>query len=171
MTPQRTKTYIAADWDNDKDAVDQLHEWNDNHYLSLTFTDAHDLTQARDDSLNCSIKKSLATRMDVSKTFVLIVGYKTKSLTAGSCQFCSSYNSNTRSCARGHSVSYDSFIEYECGKALRDHLQIVVLYKAATPDRSKCPDSVMYVGTHTAMWHWRDGQLEWDYQAVKRALE
>lgn len=48
------------------------------NYWSLDFHDAHDLTQARDSSLNCSIKSSLATRLDVSKTFVLIVGNTTK---------------------------------------------------------------------------------------------
>lgn len=67
----RTKTYIAADWDGDKNAVDKLREWNDGEKWSLSFTDAHDLTQARDNSLNCSIKASLATRMDASKTLPL----------------------------------------------------------------------------------------------------
>lgn len=28
----RTRTYIAADWDGDRDAVDQLHKWNDSNY-------------------------------------------------------------------------------------------------------------------------------------------
>lgn len=68
----RTKTYIAADWDGDKNAVEQLYKWKKSNYWSLDFHDAHDLTQARDSSLNCSIKSSLATRLDVSKTFVLI---------------------------------------------------------------------------------------------------
>jgi hypothetical protein len=81
----RTKTYIAADWDGDKNAIDQLHAWNDGKKWILSFTDAHDLTQARDNSLNCSIKVSLATRMDASKTFVLIVGSGTKSRRAGEC--------------------------------------------------------------------------------------
>ena len=73
----RTKTYIAADWDGDKNAVEQLYKWKKSNYWSLDFHDAHDLTQARDSSLNCSIKSSLATRLDVSKTFVLIVGNTT----------------------------------------------------------------------------------------------
>ena len=88
----RTKTYIAADWDGDKNAIDQLHTWNDGKKWSLSFTDAHDLTQARDNSLNCSIKASLATRMDASKTFVLIVGSGTKSRRAGECTYCSNYD-------------------------------------------------------------------------------
>lgn len=28
----RTRTYIAADWDGDRDAVEQLHKWNDSNY-------------------------------------------------------------------------------------------------------------------------------------------
>lgn len=31
----RTRTYIAADWDNDSNAVQQLNYWNDNKYFSL----------------------------------------------------------------------------------------------------------------------------------------
>ena len=70
----RTRTYIAADWDNDSNAVQQLNYWNDNKYFSLSFTNAHDLQQARDSSLNCSIKRSLGERLDASHTFVPIVG-------------------------------------------------------------------------------------------------
>ena len=68
----RTKTYIAADWDHDKDAVDQIYKWKNGNGWSLDFHDAHELTQARDSSLPCSIKASLKSRMDVSKNFVLI---------------------------------------------------------------------------------------------------
>ena len=151
----RIKIYIAADWDGDKNAVEQLYKWKKSNYWSLDFHDAHDLTQARDSSLNCSIKSSLATRLDVSKTFVLI----------------GSYNSWTQSCARGHSVDYRSYIEYECEKAIRDGLKIVVLYNAGSVNKSKCPDSIKYHGTHVAMWKWENGQYYWDYQSVKRALE
>lgn len=118
MATYRTRTYIAGDWDNDKDAVDQLHKWNDSNYWSLSFTDAHDLTSSRDSSLNCTIKSSLKTRMDASKTFVLIVGDHTASVTAGGCQLCGSYNSYTKHCAKGYSVDYRSFIKFECDKAI-----------------------------------------------------
>lgn len=166
----RTRTYIAAEWDGDNDAVQQLHKWNNSNYFSLSFTDAHDLQQARDGSLNCSIKRSLAERLDASKTFVLIVGSNTKSVRSGSCQYCNSKNSWTRSCARGNFVDNRSYIEYECEKAVRDGLKIVVLYNAATVDKSKCPDAVKYVGTHKAMCYYQNGQYYWDYQAVKSAL-
>lgn len=166
----RTKTYLAAEWDGDKDAIDQLHKWNNNNFWSLSFTDAHDLTQARDSSLNCSIKSSLATRLDSSKTFVLIVGSNTKSARNGSCQYCDSYNSWTKSCARGMNVDYRSYIEYECEKAIRDELKIVVLYNAASVDKTKCPDVIKNVGTHKAMCYYKDGSYYWDYQTVKDAI-
>jgi hypothetical protein len=166
----RTRTYIAADWDGDSDAVQQLHKWNNSNYFNLSFTDAHDLKQARDSSLNCSIKRSLADRLDASKTFVLIVGSSTNSVQSGSCQYCSSKNSWTGSCARGYIVDNRSYIEYECEKAVRDGLNIVVLYNAATVDKSKCPDAVKYIGTHKAMCYYQNGQYYWDYQAVKSAL-
>ena len=63
----RTKTYLAADWSSDKNVVDEIYKWNESEYWSLHFVDAHDLTQARDTSLYCSIKKSLAERLDASK--------------------------------------------------------------------------------------------------------
>lgn len=166
----RTKTYIAADWTGDKDAVDQLYKWNDSDHWGLSFHDAHDLTQARDGSLNCSIKASLSTRLDASKTFVLIVGGNTKTVRSGSCQYCNSYNSWTSSCVRGHSVDYRSYIEYECDKAVRDELKIVVLYNAATVNKTKCPDAVKNTGTHVAMCYYKDGKYYWDYQAVKNAI-
>lgn len=166
----RTKTYIAADWSGDSDAVEQIHKWNKNQYWSLSFTDAHELTQAREGSLNCSIKSSLSTRLDVTKTFVLIVGANTKTVRSGSCQYCNSYNSYSYSCARGYSVDYRSYIEFECDKAVRDGVKIVVLYNAAKVDRSKCPDAVKYVGTHVAMCTYSNGQYYWDYQAVKNAI-
>ncbi len=166
----RTKTYIAADWDGDNDAVKQLHKWNDSRYYSLSFTDAHNLQQARDNSLNCSIKRSLATRLDASKTFVLIVGTNTKTVRSGSCQYCASKNSWTNACARGNYIDNRSYIEYECEKAVRDNLNIVVLYKAATVDRTKCPDIVKYIGNHKAMYCFQNGQYYWDYQTVKSAL-
>jgi hypothetical protein len=166
----RTKTYVAAEWDGDKDAVDQLHKWNHSNYWALSFTDAHDLTQARDTSLNCTIKASLGTRLDASKTFVLIVGESTKTVRSGSCQYCSSYYSYSKTCSRGRSVDYRSYIEYECEKAVRDGLKIVVLYNAASVNKAKCPEAVKNAGTHSAMCYIKDGTYYWDYQAVKKAI-
>lgn len=168
----RTKTYIAGDWTGDKDAIEKLHKWNDSNYLSLSFVDAHELTQARDSSLNCNIKRSLKKRMDVSKTFILIVGDKTNALTAGSCQFCGSYNSWTSSCAKGYSVDYRSFIKYECDKAVEAGIKIVVLYNSTIVSKSKCPESVRNIGTHIAMiYKGSDKKYYWDYSSIKKAIE
>ncbi len=51
----RTKTYIAGEWSGDINAIEQLHKWNDSNHLNLSFTDAHNLTQARDGSLNSDL--------------------------------------------------------------------------------------------------------------------
>lgn len=167
---RRTKTYIAADWEGDHEAVDKLYHWRESDYWSLDFIDAHDLCQARDTSLNCSIKRSLKTRLDVSKTFVLIVGDHTRTLASGSCYRCASYSSWSRSCGRGHSVDPRSFVQYECETALSDDMRIIVLYNTIVADRSRCPECLREVGKHVAMKRWVSGRVEWDYLAVKDAF-
>lgn len=166
----RTKTYIAGDWTGDKTAIGQLYKWNESNYWGLSFHDAHEYTQARDDSLNCSIKKSLKERMDISKTFVLIVGDNTKNLRAGSCPYCNSYNSRTRNCARGYYMDNRSFIEYECDKAVEAGIKIVVLYASTVTNRDKCPDNVKYKGIHIPMYIYQDNQYYWNYNEIKNAI-
>lgn len=166
----RTKTYLAAEWDGDNNAITQLKKWNDSKYWSLSFTDAHDLTQARDTSLNCNIKTSLGLRLDASKTFIIIIGDHTKSVTNGSCQFCSNYSSYTKSCSKRYSVNYNSYIDYECNKAVKDKLNVIALYNAAVVNRNKCPDVIKRIGTHNAMQYIENGQRYWDYEEVKKAI-
>lgn len=72
----RTKTYIAADWDHDEDAVKELYKWNNSSRYGLTFSDAHELKQARDSSLNCSIKKSLAVIVNTCSDSLFSIGQK-----------------------------------------------------------------------------------------------
>jgi hypothetical protein len=100
----------------------------------------------------------------VSKTFVLIVGDGTKSRRAGECNYCF----KSSECG---STSNKSFIEYECDKAIRDGIKIVVLYNAAMVNKNKCPHVVKDKGTHIPMCYRKDGDLYWDYQAVKNAIE
>ena len=172
MTTYRTKTYIAGDWDHDEDAVNKLHQWNNSNYWSLSFTDAHELTQSSDSSSNCSIKASLKKRMDASKRFVLIVGDSTNTVTAGSCSWCGSYNSHTYACAKKRSVDYRSYIKYECDKAVEAGIKIIVLYKAANVNKSKCPEAVKNRGVHAPMcYRATDGKLYWDYSSVKQAFD
>lgn len=167
----RTRTYIAGDWDNDKDAVDALHRWNDSSRYGLSFLDAHELKQARDKSLNCSIKRSLAERLDASKTFILIVGEHTKELRAGGCQYCNSYNSYWGTCSRRHTVDTRSYIDFECEKAIRDRLKIIVLYKSTTINRDKCPKVIRRHGIHAPMKKWDGNTLHWNYYSVRKAIE
>lgn len=167
----RTKTYIAGDWSEDQDAVDQLYKWKNGKQWKLTFADAHDLTSARDNSFNCSIKSSLKKRLDITKRFVLIVGNKTADLRSGGCSQCSSYNSYTRSCARGRSIDYRSYVDYECDIAKRDISNIVVLYNSTKVNKSLCPEELKQVGVHIPMVYYKDGEKYWDYWAVKKALE
>lgn len=172
--PYRTKTYIAAEWEGDSDLVEQLRKWNESNFWSLHFLDAHELGEARDGSLNCSIKRSLADRLAHSKTFVLIVGQNTLTARSGSCRYCSDYSSYSSRCLRGdgHTVDNRSYIEYECDYAVHNDLNIVVLYNYASVHREKCPESVRYSGNHVASYYQGDdGKYYWDYAAVKSALD
>ena len=171
MSTYRTRTYIAGDWDNDSDAVEQLRKWNESDHWSLSFTDAHDLMSARDNSLNCSIKSSLKKRMDASKTFVLIVGDHTNTVTAGGCQYCGNYSAVNHKCLKGYSVDYRSYIKYECDKAVEAGIKLVILYKSTTIDKNKCPEAIRYKGNHATMiYKGNDGKYYWDYQSIKKAF-
>ena len=68
-------------------------------------------------------------------------------------------------------IPYRSYIKYECDKAVETGIKIVVLYNSTTVSRSKCPEAVRYIGTHVAMLYRKDGNLYWDYNAVKSALQ
>ncbi|MBR0456964.1 MAG: molecular chaperone Tir [Firmicutes bacterium] len=163
-------TYIAADFDHDKGAVDCLYWMRRNGYIY--FKDAHDIQQSNDDSLACSIKKSLRNRLDQSYKFILIVGDHTDTVTKGGCQLCGSYNSHTYSCGRGYTVDYRSFIKFECDKAVADNLKIVVLYNSGSVDRSLCPEAVRWKGTHQKMWYrGTDGKNYWDYNGIANAID
>lgn len=165
----RDCTYIAADFDHDKPAVDILYWMRENGYLN--FKDAHDLQQSNDDSYACSIKKSLKFRMDNSNRFILIVGYHTDTVSKGGCQLCESYNSYTSHCARNGNIDYRSFIKFECDKAVEANIKIVVLYKSLEIDRDLCPEAVRWKGTHKQMWY-RDNndQLKWDIRGIANAV-
>lgn len=165
----RTKTYIAADWDGDKDLVDIIYKWNESDHWTFHFVDAHRLINSRDDSLACTIKKSLGIRLDASKTFVLIVGEHTKRLTKGCCSICDRY-SKYYGCLNNNSISNKSFVDYECDKAAHDGLRIVVLYKATYVDKDKCPDVLRYRGIHVPAVYYENGAYYWDYNRIKDAI-
>ena len=164
----RTKTYIAADWDTDKDAVDILTRWNTSNYWGLSFGDAHELSQCRSDSTNnCNIKKNCSQNLDHSKCFVLIIGANTKTLRAGYCMYCKNYY-----CCNYTYKSNKSFVEFECDYAIRNNLPIIVLYNSTYVDKSKCIASVVNAAKcHVAMKKRGIYGIEWDYQSVKSAFD
>lgn len=167
----RTKTYIAGDWTGDRDLIDELYKWNDSDCWALHFADAHDITQARDSSLYCSIKRSLWERLKASKTFVLVVGAQTDRLTKGGCQYCESYNSWNRSCARGYSCDYRSYIEYECEMAKLYEMKVVVIYNFSFIRKEKCPQILRDSGVHISGYYWdNNGEKNWNYWEIKQAI-
>ena len=166
----RTKTYIAADWDSDFEVVKKLCEWNESDYYNLHFLDAHKEKQSRDSSKYCSIKKSLKDRMDISKTFVLVVGANTNSITKGSCKYCDRYSSWYEKCLGGYSADFRSYIKYECDKAIEAGIRVVVIYNYANVDKSKCPESVRYIGTHLPFYYYKDGKCYYNYTQIKKAI-
>ena len=173
----RTKTYLAGDWDGDRDAIDKIHEWNGSDYYYLfDFVDVHEFVQARDDSLPCTIKSSLAERMRMCKNFILIVGDHTKNLTKGDCRFCrryANYGGYYENCYSGMRIDHRSFVAYECSLAARESLKVIVLYNSASVDKRMCPEAVQNMGYHVAMKKWSYnpylGRYEekWDYPSVR----
>lgn len=182
--PYRTRTYIAGEWEGDSDAIDQLHKWNDGDKWNLHFVDAHGFKQCYDSSMPCTIKAELSDRMSRSKVFVLVVGSNTRTTRKGSCSYqdCGnkwySYTQGKYICnVSGKSYSSESFIDYECRLAynawLKGEMKIVVLYNAASVDKSKCPDVLKNVGTHVAMksYNFTWNSYRYDYYKVKQAIE
>ena len=106
--------------------------------------------------------------MDSCKTFVLVVGDKTNITTAGACSNCISYVYGY--CRRNNTTSDKSYIQFECDKAARDGLKIVVLYNSTVVSKSKCPESVRNIGTHIPMMVYVNGQLQWNYSSIKNAI-
>lgn len=173
----RTKTFISGDWTGDSDLIEKLHEWNNSDKFGLSFVDVHDLTQSRDTSYPCSIKASLRQRLNISKTFVLIVGNKTAELTKGSCRYCTQYRSWLSYCSNGKGYDNRSFIEYECEMAVKDYIagelkRIVVIYNGRlSPDKSLCPEVIRRFGTHIGSdYIGTDGKRYWDYMGIKKAI-
>lgn len=121
-----------------------LRSWNDDPNNPVKFRDVHNITQARDTSLNCSIKESLRQRMSICKRYVLVVGQNTSSLRSGYCSYCKSYNSHTRSCARGYSVEYKSYIEYEYELALHHGIEIIAIYNSYICNRELLPSPLQF---------------------------
>ena len=184
--PYRTKTYIAGEWEGDNAAINQIFKWNEGDRWSLHFVDAHSYKQSYDTSMPCSIKASLSDRLSRSKTFILVVGNHTKTVRKGSCEYqnCGRKIYDYLSLSPGYKCSIvgkvystESFINYECRLAYEAWknglMKIVVLYNSATINKSKCPEILRDVGTHSEMktYNIYFGIYQYDYYKVKKAIE
>lgn len=180
----RTRTYIAGEWDGDHEAIEQIYRWNEGDKWNLHFVDAHGFKQCYDSSMPCTIKDNLSYRMGRSKTFILVVGNKTKDTRKGSCSCMDcgnkwySYTQGKYICdVAGKNYSTESFIDYECRLAhkawLNNEMKIVVLYNSASIDKSKCPELLRSIGTHKEMKSYNNywGRSIYDYQKVREAIE
>ena len=157
MAVRKIKTYIAGDWDHDKDLIDilknilkeiMLEENSNGKDLKSYFTDIHEKIQISDDNPYCIIKKSLDERFERSKLFILIVGKHTNKLKKGICSFCKHYNKKRKTCSIDNDVDKRSYIKYECDKAFENDLKIIVIYKDYKVERKKCPEILREEGTH-----------------------
>ena len=184
MTNYRTRTYVAGDWTGDSDAIEQLTKWNEGNKWNFHFVDAHSNFNCYDTPMPCTIKESLAARMSKSKVFVLVVGDCTKTTRKGSCSYqaCGNkkynYYWHQYECGvAGKSYDTTSFIDYECEMAYkawkRGDMKIVVLYNAASVNKSKCPEILRTIGTHSAMKSYNAvwGAYMYDYYKVRKAIE
>ena len=78
--PYRNKTFVSFDGDSDIHYYRLLRAWKQNDGIDFNFYDAHDLNTARDSSQEASIKAQLAERMRATKTFVILLGERTRYL-------------------------------------------------------------------------------------------
>jgi len=119
MTTQtrRTRTYVAFDGDTDLMSYRTIQGWSADPNNSFSLNDAHELTNARDDSLPESIINQLKPRLDASKHLLLIIG--------------SSTNTNRK-----------GILQYELRYALRNSLPIFLVFKGYDDANTKHGDSL-----------------------------
>jgi len=77
----RNKVFVSFDGDNDIHYYRLTKAWKQNDRTDFNFNDAHDIKQARDTSLEVTIKRSLRDRLLNSKIFVILIGERTRYLT------------------------------------------------------------------------------------------
>jgi len=111
----RTKTYIAFDGDSDLMSYRTIQSWSANQAISFNLNDAHEVNNARDDSLPESIINQLRERLDVSQIVILLVGDKTKNNRKG-------------------------ILKYELQYALRNKLPILLAFIGFEPDHKDVSD-------------------------------
>jgi hypothetical protein len=72
--------YTCFDGDNDINYYRLMQAWHANDRFDFTFVNAHDITQARDTSMEETIKRSLRIRMNASDVLIVLIGESTRNL-------------------------------------------------------------------------------------------
>lgn len=78
--PYRNKVFVSFDGDKDIHYYRLMRSWKQNDNSPFNFFDAHDLSTARDTSLEATIKRSLRDRLNQSRIFVSLIGESTRYL-------------------------------------------------------------------------------------------
>lgn len=99
----RTKTYIAFDGDSDLMSYRTIQGWNKDKTIPFSLNDAHDVNEARDNSLPESIINQLRERMELSKNIILLISPAT--------------NQNRK-----------GILQWELGYAIRHQLPIILVF-------------------------------------------
>lgn len=76
----RNKTYVCFDGDSDIRYYRLMCAWKQSDKTNFNFFDAHDINNARDTSMEATIKRKLRERLSNSKVFVVLIGEKTQYL-------------------------------------------------------------------------------------------
>ncbi len=76
----KNKTYVSFDGDNDIHYYRLMCAWKQKEGIKFNFYNAHDLSSARDTSLEESIKSQLRMRLLNSKVFAILIGAQTRYL-------------------------------------------------------------------------------------------
>jgi hypothetical protein len=177
----RNRTYLSGDWESDADLLYQLVQWNEEGNWGLSFIHVQDEMEPLSNCLYCTIKRLLEEQMSVSKSFVLIVGKRTKRLRDGSCGRCKEHVKSMITSKRfkcRHEKDYDirGYVQYECDLARKRYdlgkIKIIILYNFDSILLDYCPESLIEVGVHLPVYTRNEfGTLDWNYEAIKNALE
>lgn len=78
--PYRSKVFVSFDGDNDIHYYRLMLAWKQSDHSNFTFSNAHDLNQARDTSQEESVKRQLSVRLQNSRVFISLIGQSTRFL-------------------------------------------------------------------------------------------
>lgn len=162
-----TKIHIAADWEEDQSAVNQIYKWNEEQEEVFSLTDSSELLEDMESEWSCFAKTVLKSKVQEADIFLLVVGEDTISVKEGGCPLCENYRSFSGNCAHGRTTDKRGFIEFQCAMALEFNKKIIVLYHADSIDKSKCPFVIRETGSHFAMKSVKsDGKTEWNLSVI-----